>query len=138
MPIARTVYVYRIGRRGEVLGFLDIAGEAREVADLVEDRQAQMLADAGRGLAQDVIARGDFLGEPLELGFQGNRLLIEMAGQDQFVLERELADGVVFTGQQSLLRTLAWTRILPWRSRRPTNCWRAWRSIPWLNSVAEV
>ena len=75
-------------------------GEALDVADFVEERQAQVFADAGDGLEQGVIAPGRGLGELLELGFQGRDLRVVMADQGQIVLEGQLANRVVFLRQQ--------------------------------------
>ena len=82
-------------------------GEAGDVADLVEDGGGQVLADAGHGLEQGVIAGGDLFGELSQLGFQGDDSVVEMADQSQFVLQGELADRMVFGGQELLLPGIA-------------------------------
>ena len=43
------------------------AGEALDLADLVQDGEPEIFADAGDALEQGVLAAGAFLGEPLEL-----------------------------------------------------------------------
>ena len=78
-------------------------GEAGDVADLVEQRQAQVLANAGDGLEQDEVAAGVGFGEFEQLGFHGGDLDIEVADQGQMILVGELADGIHF-GRLELFR----------------------------------
>jgi hypothetical protein len=82
-------------------------GETADVADLVEEGQAQVLANAGNRLEQGVIAAGDFFGQTLELGFQSDDLGVEMADQSQFVFDGQLADGMIFAGQELFLPGIA-------------------------------
>ena len=91
-------------------------GEAGDVADLVKQGGAQVLADAGHGLQERVIATGHFLGEPLELGFQGDDSFVEMADQSQFIFQGELADRMVFMGQELLLPGVAIVAVAPGES----------------------
>ena len=82
-------------------------GEAVNVADFVEEGQAQMFADARHGLQQGVVARGCRLGEFVELGFQRGDLGVVMADQGQIVLQGQLADGVVLLRQELFFPGLA-------------------------------
>lgn len=81
--------------------------EAIDVADFVEDGQAEILTDAGSGLEQGVIAFGNFLGELLELSFDGDDLSIEVADHGELVLEGEFADRMIFMGQELLFPGIA-------------------------------
>jgi len=72
-----------------------------------------MFADARDGLEQGVIAPGRGLGELLELFFQTVIWVVVMADQGQIVLEGQLADRVVFLGQQLFFPRIAVGRV--WR-----------------------
>ena len=61
-------------------------GEARDVADLAEDGQAQVFADAGHGLEQGILAGGDLFGLALEFLFELEDLVVEVADHGQVVL----------------------------------------------------
>ena len=78
-------------------------GKRCDVADFVEDGHAEVFTDAGDGLEQGVLAGGDLLGEALELFFEGGDLVIEMADHGQLVLEGQLAEGMIFGGQELFL-----------------------------------
>ena len=71
-------------------------GEAGDVADLVEDGQAEIIADARRGLQQGEVAAGGLLGELEQFLFEGGQLGVVMADEGQVVLQGELADGIGF------------------------------------------
>jgi len=78
-----------------------------DVADFIEERQTQMFADARDSLEQSVVASGGGLGELLKLCFEEGDLGVVMADQSQIVLQRELADGVVFLRQQPFFPGIA-------------------------------
>src|SRR6266576_1761074 len=82
-------------------------GEAAEVADLIENGQAQALADAGHGLKQSIVATGDLLGLPLEFLFELEDLPIKVLDHGQVVFESDLAQGMVFGIEQRLFPEVA-------------------------------
>ena len=71
-----------------------------------------MFADARHGLEQGVVAPSGGFGELLELCFQGGDLGVVMADEGQIVLEGQLADGIVFLGQQLFFPGIAVVRGL--------------------------
>ena len=73
----------------------------------MENRQTQALADAWHGQQQRIFARGDFLSLTLELFFELRDLMIEMFDHGQVVLERELAQRIIFGRQQLFLPGIA-------------------------------
>ena len=75
-------------------------GEPVDVADFVENGQAEIFANARSGLEQRVIALSNFLGELLKLSFDGDDLGVEVADHGQFILEGELGDGVGFLSHE--------------------------------------
>ena len=87
-------------------------GEAGDVADLVEEGQAEELADARCGLEKGEIAAGGFLGEFEELFFERGQLGVVMADEGQVVFEGELAHGVIFLGEELFGPVLASFRAL--------------------------
>ena len=76
--------------------------EALDVADLVEDGHAQVFADAGDSLKQGILARGRLFGEPVELFFELGDLGVEMADHAHFILDGQLAHGMIFVCQEAL------------------------------------
>ena len=76
-------------------------GEALDVADLVEDGQAEVFADAGDRLNEGVIAEGGFVGQPFELFLQLGELVIVVADHRHVVLEGQPPQGFRFGGQES-------------------------------------
>jgi hypothetical protein len=60
-------------------------GEAGDVADLVEDGQAQVFADAGQGLQQRMGTTGDLPGLSLQLLFELEDLVVEVADTGQVI-----------------------------------------------------
>ena len=82
--------------RQEVAGF----GEASHVVDFIEQRQAQRFTDAGHGLEQGVLPRGDLFGLSLKFLFHLQDLMFEVPDHGQVVFEGELAQGMVLGGQQ--------------------------------------
>ena len=75
-------------------------GEAGNVPNLVEDGQAEIIADAGRGFQQGEVAAGGLFGQSQELFFEAGELVVVMADEGQIVLEGELADGIRFLREQ--------------------------------------
>ena len=69
------------------------AGEAGDVADLVEDGQAQVFADARDGLEQGIIGAVLFLGQFVEVFFEGSDLGIVVADHGEVGFEGELTQG---------------------------------------------
>ena len=82
-------------------------GKAGDVADLIENGGGEVFADAGHGLEQSVIAGGDFFGEFLQLGFDRGDLGVEVADHGELIFEGQLANGVVFAGQELFLPGIA-------------------------------
>jgi len=83
------------------------------VADFVENDQAQGLADTGHRLQQRILAAGDFFGLPLEFLLQGEDLLIEMPDHCQVVFEGDLAQGMVLGRQELFFPGIAGAAGLP-------------------------
>jgi len=69
-------------------------GKAGDVADLVEDGQPEIIADAGRGLQQREVAAAGLFGESEEFLFEGGQLGVVMGDQGQVILQGELAHRV--------------------------------------------
>ena len=69
-------------------------GEAGDVADLVENGQAEIFTDARRGLEQGEVAAGRLFGELEQFLFEAGQLRVVMADEGQIVLEGELAHRV--------------------------------------------
>ena len=88
-------------------------GEARDVADFVEDGQAQVFTDPRHALQEGILATSDLFGLSLEFFFQGKDLLIEMANHGQVVFQGDLAQGIVFGRQQLFLPGIACAASLP-------------------------
>ena len=78
-------------------------GEALDVADFMEDGQAEELANAGDGLQEGEIAAVGLFGQAQELFFEDGQLRIVMVNEGQVVLEGELADGMGFAGEEAFL-----------------------------------
>ena len=76
------------------------SGEAGDVADFVEDGHAEVFADARDGLEEGILARSRFFGEPMELLFDGGDLGVVTADHGQFIFEGQLAQGMIFVGQE--------------------------------------
>src|SRR5262249_34326091 len=90
-------------------------GEALDVAELVEDSQAQGLTDARDGLEQGKLAAGDAFGLALEFLLELEDLVVEVADHSQIVFEGELTQGMVFGLEQLLLPEIAHaTGLLNW------------------------
>ena len=87
-------------------------GEAPDVANLVQDGQAEVFTDAGRGLEQREVAVGGLLGELEEFLFEDGQLRVIMADEGQIVLQGELAGGMIFVGEQLLFPGLPVVRGL--------------------------
>ena len=87
-------------------------GEAGDVADLVEEGQAEVIANARRGLQQGEIAAGRLFGELEQVLFQAGQLRVVMADHGQVVLQGELADGIRFRGQELFGPGLAVVQVL--------------------------
>ena len=66
----------------------------------MEDGQAEIIADAGRGFQQGEVAAGGLFGQSQELFFEAGELVVVMADEGQIVLEGELADGIRFLREQ--------------------------------------
>ena len=75
-------------------------GEALDFANFVKERQAQRFTDAGHGLEQGVLPRGDLFGLSLKFRFHLQDLMIEVPDHGQVVFEGELARRMVLGGQQ--------------------------------------
>ena len=76
------------------------AGKAGDVADFVEDGQAEEFADAGDGLQEGEVAVGSLFGELQELFFEAGELDVIMADEGEIILQGELADGIGFAGEE--------------------------------------
>ncbi len=84
-------------------------GEAVNVDDLIEDGQAEAFADAGQGLEEGVFATGDAFSLAVEFLLELKDLLIEVADHGQVVLERDLAQRMVFGFEEKLFPEVAGT-----------------------------
>ena len=82
-------------------------GETLDVTNLVEDGQAEGFADTGDALEQDKLAGGDAFGLALKFLFELEDLLVEVADHGQVVLERDLAQRVIFGLEQLLFPGVA-------------------------------
>ena len=71
-------------------------GKAGDVADLVENGQAEIIADARCGLQQGEVAAGGSFGELEKFFFEAGQLRVVMADEGQVVLQGELPDGIGF------------------------------------------
>jgi hypothetical protein len=76
------------------------AGKAGNVPNLVEDGQAEVIADARGGFEQGEVAAGGLFGQLQELFFEAGELGVIMADEGQIVLQGELADGIGFAGEE--------------------------------------
>ena len=82
-------------------------GEAVDVADFVEDSHAEVFADARDGLEQGILTGQSSFGQAMKLLFAGGDLFIEVADHGQFIFEGQLAQGMVFGGQEFFLPGIA-------------------------------
>ena len=82
-------------------------GEALDVADLMENGQAEELANARDGLQEGEIAAVGLFGQEQELLFEDGQLRIVMVNEGYVVLEGELADGMGFAGEEAFLPGIA-------------------------------
>src|SRR6516225_7449646 len=83
-------------------------GEAVDVADLIENGQAEAFTNAGHRLEQCVIAgQGQVFGQMLEFDFDDRDLAVKGADHGQVVSESELALGVIFGRQESFFPSVA-------------------------------
>ena len=87
-------------------------GKAGDVADLVENGQPKIIADAGHGLEQGEVPAGGLFGEFEQFLFEAGQLGVVMADEGQIVLQGELAEGIGFLGQESFGPRLAVVRGL--------------------------
>ena len=76
------------------------AGKAGDIADFVEDGQAEVIADARGGFEQGEVAAGGLFGQLQELFFEAGELGVIMANEGQIILQGELADGMGFAGEE--------------------------------------
>ena len=79
------------------------AGKAGDVADLVENGQAEVITNARRGFQQGEVAAAGLFGEVQQLFFKTGQLGIVMADERQVILQGELADGIGFAGEEVFL-----------------------------------
>ena len=70
------------------------------VSDLVQDGQAEIVADARGGLQQVEIAAGRLFGKLEQILFQDRQLRIIMADEREIIPQGKLADGIGFRSQQ--------------------------------------
>lgn len=82
-------------------------GEALDVADLVENGQAQGFTDARDGLEEDILTASDAFGLALQFFVELEDLLVEVADHGHVVFEGDLAQGMVFSFEQLLLPGVA-------------------------------
>ena len=66
-------------------------GEAVDVADLLENGQAEVFSDARGGLQERILATGDLFGLPIEFLFDFEDLVVEMPDHRQVIAQRQLA-----------------------------------------------
>ena len=82
-------------------------GEAFDRADLVQDGQAETIADAWHALEQGKVPTGMCFGEVEQPDLQQIDLHIVMANHGQVVLQGELAQRMIFGGEQSFFPGIA-------------------------------
>ena len=66
-------------------------GEAVDVADLVENGQAEVFTDARDALQQRILAPGDLFGLPIQFLFDFEDLVVEMPDHRQVIAQGQLA-----------------------------------------------
>jgi len=87
-------------------------GKAGDVANLMEQGQADVIADARCGSEQGEVAAGRSFGELEQVFFQDRQLRVKMSDEGQVVLQGKLADGVGFRGEELFFPRLTVVRPL--------------------------
>ena len=82
-------------------------GEALDVADLVENGQAQVFADARHRLQERILPRRDLLGLPLEGFFHFVDLVIKMPDHRQVIAQGQLAQRIPFGFEERFFPVIA-------------------------------